>query len=102
MTGLEIALVVVSILLIIVVLLQQRSVGLGGAFGGDSAVFTTRRGAEKSLYRLTILLGLVLCALVLWSAWSNRPDTAATNTTTVNTTEANSTTESATATNTNQ
>lgn len=73
MTGLDIALVVVSVLLIVAILLQQRSVGLGGAFGGDSAVFTSRRGAERSLYRLTILLGVVLCVLVLWSAWLNRP-----------------------------
>lgn len=80
MTGLDIALIIVSVLLIIIVLLQQRSVGLGGAFGGDSAVFTTRRGAEKSLYRLTILLGIALCVLVLWSAWVNRSSATTTNT----------------------
>jgi protein translocase SecG subunit len=78
MTGLEITLVIVSILLIAVVLLQQRSVGLGGAFGGDSAVFVTRRGAEKSLYRLTILLGVILCSLILWSSYISRPQTTVT------------------------
>lgn len=90
MTGLNIALIIVSISLITAVLLQQRSVGLGGAFGGDSAVFTSRRGAEKSLYRLTILLALILVSLVLWSAWLQRPqptsDTTAVNTDTADTT----------------
>jgi len=91
MTGLDIALVIVSLLLIIIVLLQQRSVGLGGAFGGDSAVFTTRRGAEKSLYRLTILLGLILCGLVLWSSWVNRPVTIDTSAATTATAESTAT-----------
>jgi len=95
MTGLDIALVIVSLLLIIIVLLQQRSVGLGGAFGGDSAVFTTRRGAEKSLYRLTILLGLILCGLVLWSSWVNRPVTIDTSTDTTATAESTATAETA-------
>ena len=76
MTGLQITLVIISVLLIAVVLLQQRSVALGGAFGGDSAVFVTRRGAEKSLYRLTILLGVLLCGLILWSSYISRPQTS--------------------------
>lgn len=73
MSGLNSALVLVSVLLIITILLQQRSSGLGGAFGGDSSVFTSRRGAEKSLHRLTILLAVILCGLTLWSLWLSRP-----------------------------
>jgi protein translocase SecG subunit len=29
---------------------------LGGAFGGDSAVYRTKRGAEKIIFRATIVL----------------------------------------------
>lgn len=50
--------IALAILLIGAVLLQQTGSGLGGAFGGDnfSAGFHTRRGAEKILFNVTIVL----------------------------------------------
>ena len=53
------SIIVISILLIITVLLQQRGAGLGQAFGGESAVYRTRRGAERFLLYLTIVLALL-------------------------------------------
>jgi protein translocase SecG subunit len=38
------------------ILLQQRSSGLGIAFGGDGNVFRTKRGLEKGLFYATIAL----------------------------------------------
>ncbi len=55
---LQIIHLVISVLLIAIVLLQQRGSGLGDAFGGDSSVFTSRRGVEKVLYYLTIVFGI--------------------------------------------
>ncbi len=51
--------ILLSILLIIVVLLQRSDAGLGGAFGGgdDFSGGHTKRGAEKILFNLTIILG---------------------------------------------
>ena len=46
----------VSIGLIAAVLLQARGTGLSGAFGGDSAVYRSRRGVEKRLWQFTIVL----------------------------------------------
>jgi preprotein translocase subunit SecG len=46
----------VSIALIASILLQARGAGLSGAFGGDSAVYRSRRGVEKRLWQFTILL----------------------------------------------
>jgi len=53
--------IVLSILLIIVVLLQQSDGNLGGAFGGgdDFSETHTRRGLEKKLFQLTIVLGIL-------------------------------------------
>lgn len=50
-----------SLLLIGGVLLQRSEAGLGGAFGGDSfgGGNFERRGAEKMLFRLTILVGIL-------------------------------------------
>jgi preprotein translocase subunit SecG len=62
---LYIAQIVISILLIIVVLMQQKGSGLGSAFGGDSAVYRTKRGAEKFIFRTTILLSVLFLASAL-------------------------------------
>jgi preprotein translocase subunit SecG len=49
--------ILVSIALVLSVLLQARGAGLSGTFGGDSAVYRSRRGIEKRLFQFTIILG---------------------------------------------
>lgn len=49
--------VLVSIALMIAILLQARGAGLSGTFGGDSAVYRSRRGIEKRLFQFTVILG---------------------------------------------
>jgi preprotein translocase subunit SecG len=49
--------ILVSIALMLSVLLQARGAGLSGTFGGDSAVYRSRRGIEKRLFQFTIILG---------------------------------------------
>jgi len=46
--------IVVSVILMLAILLQHRGTSLGGAFGGEGAVYRTRRGAEKFLFYFTI------------------------------------------------
>ncbi len=53
---------ILSVALVAAILLQARGTGLSGTFGGDSAVYRSRRGVERSLWRFTILL-LVLFVL---------------------------------------
>jgi preprotein translocase subunit SecG len=49
-----------SLLLIAAILVQNKGVGLGGVFGGgDSNVYRTRRGAEKAIFRATIILAAI-------------------------------------------
>ncbi|MFC1860616.1 preprotein translocase subunit SecG [Chloroflexota bacterium] len=55
-TYFSIAQIVLSIALIIAILLQVRGGGLGGIFGQASTVFRTKRGVEKTLFKLTIVL----------------------------------------------
>jgi preprotein translocase subunit SecG len=54
--------IIVSIALIFAILLQARGTGLSGTFGGDSAVYRSRRGVERRLWQFTILL-LILFVL---------------------------------------
>lgn len=47
---------IVSVALSLAILLQARGSGLGGTFGGDSAVYRSRRGIERRLWQFTIVL----------------------------------------------
>jgi preprotein translocase subunit SecG len=66
-TYLNIALIIISVLLIVSVIMQSKGgAGLGGLTGGDTgAVFTARRGIERTLFRLTIVLSALFFLLVL-------------------------------------
>ena len=55
-TYLYIAQIVVAAALILTVLLQVRGGGLGGIFGQADTVYRTKRGVEKTLFQLTIVL----------------------------------------------
>ena len=57
--------IVSAIALIIAILLQQRGTGLGSAFGGDSAVFRTKRGVEKTLFFGTIIFSILFFASIV-------------------------------------
>ena len=59
---------IVSVALTLSVLLQARGAGLSGAFGGDSAVYRSRRGIERRLWQFTIVL-LVLFILFSMTAY---------------------------------
>ncbi len=50
---------VIGILLTITILLQNQGTGLGAAFGGSSTMYTTRRGADLFLFRVTIALSIL-------------------------------------------
>ena len=58
------------------ILLQSRGSGLGGTFGGDSAVYRSRRGIERRLWQFTIVL-IVLFVLFSLSAYVFSPTVAA-------------------------
>jgi preprotein translocase subunit SecG len=60
----NLAQLLISIVLIVVILLQSRGTDIGAAFGGGGpsgggSSFRTRRGLEKTLFQLTIVLAIV-------------------------------------------
>lgn len=66
MSWIKIAQIVVSILLMVVILLQNRGTGLGSAFGGSGGgVYLTKRGLEKKLFIVTIVIAVIFFALSL-------------------------------------
>lgn len=56
---LNVAQLIVAIALSIVLLLQAKGSGFGAGLGGSTSVFRTRRGVEKTLFQLTIVLVLI-------------------------------------------
>jgi preprotein translocase subunit SecG len=58
-TILAIGQIIVSVGLMAAILLQARGAGLGSAFGGDSSVYRSRRGIEKTLFQFTIALAVL-------------------------------------------
>ena len=54
-----------AVALIATVLFQIRGGGLGGIFGQSDSVYRTRRGIEKTLLRLTIVLVIVFVTLAI-------------------------------------
>jgi len=66
--------IIVSIALIAAILLQARGTGLSGTFGGDSAVYRSRRGVERRLWQFTIAL-LVLFVVFSLAAFLLAPTT---------------------------
>ena len=61
----NLAQMLISIMLIVVVLLQTRGTDVGAAFGGGSSgsTFRTRRGLEKTLFQLTIVLAIIFVGI---------------------------------------
>jgi preprotein translocase subunit SecG len=51
----------------VAILMQARGTGLSGAFGGDSAVYRSRRGIERRLWQFTILLAILFAVFSLVS-----------------------------------
>jgi len=56
-----------AILLIIAILLQNRGASVGGIFGGEGAVFQTKRGLEKKLFVATIVFSIIFLGTALVS-----------------------------------
>lgn len=58
--------IILALLVICLILLQAKGTGLGSTFGSNMAVYSTRRGVEKILFKLTLIIsGLFLLISIL-------------------------------------
>ncbi len=60
-----IAQIVLAVILITLVLLQRRGTALGSAFGGGGEFYGTKRGAEKAIFRATIVVAILFLGIAL-------------------------------------
>jgi preprotein translocase subunit SecG len=59
--------VVSVVLLTILILIQTRGASLGAGLGGGGEVNTVRRGSDKTLHQLTIILVVIFAASIIMS-----------------------------------
>ena len=64
---LQIAQIALSAILVLVIMLQVRGGGLGGIFGQADTVYRTRRGIERQLFQVTIVLVVLFIVVALVS-----------------------------------
>ena len=63
--------IVLGVLVILSILMQSRGAGIGTVWGGGGEFYGTRRGIEKTLFRITIvatfLFVLMSLASIIWA-----------------------------------
>lgn len=57
--------IVSSVLMIIFILLQNKGASLGAGFGGTTEVFTTRRGVDKVMHQITVVLAFIFVLSII-------------------------------------
>ncbi len=62
---LQIIMVGSAVLMIVAILLQQRGATLGAGFGSSGELYTTRRGVDKNLFEVTIVLAVIFILSIL-------------------------------------
>jgi protein translocase SecG subunit len=65
MTIITILQTITALLLIPCILIQNRASGLSATFGGGGALQVQRRGAEKLIFKLTIILSVLFFGLAV-------------------------------------
>ena len=59
--------IISALLAITLILIQVRGASLGAGLGGSGEVNTIRRGSDKSLHQLTIILVVIYAASIIMS-----------------------------------
>lgn len=59
--------IVSMLILTILVLIQTRGASLGAGLGGGGEVNTIRRGSDKTLHQITIIMALVFAGSLILS-----------------------------------
>jgi len=54
-----------AVLLILLILLQQRGASLGAGLGGSGELYTERRGIERSMFNVTIVVAVIFVLSIL-------------------------------------
>lgn len=59
--------IVLSALLVVLILMQAKGGGLSTVFGGEGNVYSTRRGAERVVFIVTVIIAILFFAIALFN-----------------------------------
>lgn len=57
--------IISAVLMTILVLVQTRGASLGAGFGGGAEVNTVRRGSDKTIFQLTIIVAFIFAGSII-------------------------------------
>jgi len=57
--------IISMMLMTLFILIQSRGASLGAGFGGSSEIYTTRRGVDKTIHQITIILAIIFVASII-------------------------------------
>jgi preprotein translocase subunit SecG len=67
--ALSVAVILIAITLVVVILLQVKGGGIGEMLSGEgSGISRTRRGLEKTLFNVTVVLGFLFLLISILAA----------------------------------
>ncbi len=64
---LQIITIISALLMIVFIIAQTRGASLGAGFGSSSELYTTRRGADKTMLQITIILAIIFVGSIIVS-----------------------------------
>jgi preprotein translocase subunit SecG len=70
--ALNIGTLLIALVLSVVLILQAKGSGIGAGLGGSTSVFRTRRGIERTLFQLTIVLVIAFVIIDILSVRAAR------------------------------
>ena len=59
--------IITTIVLTILILIQTRGASLGAGLGGGGEVNTVRRGSDRTIHQITIILAIVFSLSLIFS-----------------------------------
>ncbi len=57
--------IISAVLMTILILIQTRGASLGAGFGGGTEVNTVRRGTDKTIFQITIVMAFVFASSII-------------------------------------
>lgn len=67
---LNIVTIISAALLTLLILMQNRGASLGAGFGGSGELHTTRRGVDKTIHQVTILMAVIFVLSIVLGVMS--------------------------------
>ncbi len=57
--------IISAVLMALLILVQTRGASLGAGFGGGTEVNTVRRGSDKTIFQLTVIVAFIFATSII-------------------------------------